>query len=348
MLEITSSRHNPLIDPALHVWGWEIPLYLFVGGVVAGMMVIAGIAMLRTARGEDPRTFFSVQTPLLAFMLLNLGMGALLLDLAHPLYVWAVYLTLQPASPMSWGSWVLLVVYAILLVSALVRLPEAWPWLGRSVPAVARWSDAIVRRPAVLALLGWLNLLFGVAVGIYTGVLLNTMVARPLWNTSLLPVLFLVSGLSAGAAATHLAARFAGRRPAPQGALGGFLSALAQPLGAQPPERSTVDALVRADILLLAVELVLLVLLVLGLVTSTASHAQAAQLVLGGPYTVAFWGVVVAAGILAPVLLQTLELSHRIPHTILPALLVLAGGYVLRWVMVNAGQVSEVVQAAAR
>jgi len=82
MLEITSTRSNPGIDPALHVWGWEIPLYLFVGGLVAGMMVLAGVAMLRTARGEDTKSFFSIQTPLLGFMLLNLGMLALLLDLA--------------------------------------------------------------------------------------------------------------------------------------------------------------------------------------------------------------------------------------------------------------------------
>lgn len=347
MLEITSTRHNPLIDPALHVWGWEIPLYLFVGGVVAGMMVVAGIAMLRTARGEDTRGFFSVQTPLLAFMLLNLGMLALLADLAHPLYVWAVYLTFEPASPMSWGSWVLLVVYAILLVSAVLRLDEAWPWLGRVLPAVRRWSDALLV-PSRLRLLAWLNIAFGVGVGIYTGILLNTMVARPLWNTSVLPVLFLVSGLSAGAAAMHLATLWCGARPAPQGMLGGFLAAFAQPLGPQPPAKSTVDTLIRADVVLLVVELVLLLLLVLGLLTSTASHAEAAQLVLGGPYTLAFWGAVVVAGILVPVALQTLELSHRIPHTVVPALLVLAGGYVLRWVMVNAGQASEVVQAAVR
>ena len=93
MLELTTTRHNPLIDPTLHVWGWEIPVYLFLGGMVAGMMVFAGMAMLRTAKGEDTRNFFSLQTPLLAFVLLNLGMLALLLDLAHPLYVWAIYIT---------------------------------------------------------------------------------------------------------------------------------------------------------------------------------------------------------------------------------------------------------------
>jgi formate-dependent nitrite reductase membrane component NrfD len=146
----------------------------------------------------------------------------------------------------------------------------------------------------------------------------------------------------------HVATRFFGRRPAPQGMLGGFLSAFVQPLGQEPPEQSTVDSLIRLDVVLLAIELVLIALLVLGLVTSTASHAEAANLVLGGPYTVAFWGVIVVAGILVPIALQSLELSHRIPHTILPALLVLAGGYVLRWVMVNAGQASEIVQAALR
>ena len=87
MLELTTTRHNPLIDPSLHIWGWEIPVYLFLGGMVAGMMVFAGLAMLKTAKGEDTRNFFSLQTPLLAFVLLNLGMLALLLDLAHPLYV---------------------------------------------------------------------------------------------------------------------------------------------------------------------------------------------------------------------------------------------------------------------
>ena len=48
---------------------------------------------------------------------------------------------------------------------------------------------------------------------------------------------------------------------------------------------------------------------------------------------------------LLPIALQGLELSHRIPHTVVPALLVLVGGYTLRWVMVNAGQASQVVHA---
>jgi hypothetical protein len=121
MLEITRTRHNPLIDSQLAVWSWEIPLYLFVGGIVAGMMVLAGLAMRRIAKGEDPRRFFSMQTPLLGFVLMNIGMLALLLDLTHRLYVWRIFTTFQLSSPMAWGSWVLIIVYGVLLLSALIR-----------------------------------------------------------------------------------------------------------------------------------------------------------------------------------------------------------------------------------
>jgi formate-dependent nitrite reductase membrane component NrfD len=346
MLETTITRANPLVDPTLHVWSWEIPVYLFAGGVVAGMMVLGGIAMLRVARGEDPRTFFSLHTPLLAFVLINLGMGALFLDLAHKLYVWRVYLTLQPTSPMSWGSWVLIVVYGVLLASALIRLPEAWPWLGRRIPALQRMSAALLDSPLAVRALGWANVVLGVALGIYTGILLDTMVARPLWNTAILGPLFLVSGLSAGAAAMHVASVFLPRRPAPAGPIGGAISALVQPLGPEPPARRTVDALIRADIAFLAIELVLLGLLVVNLETSSASHAAAVALIVSGPYAWAFWALVIALGILAPMAMQGAELSHAIPHTVVPALLVLAGGLALRWVIVSAGQASHVVHAA--
>lgn len=349
MLEYTTTRHNPLVDPHLSVWSWEIPLYLFVGGIVAGLMILGGIAMLRLLRGEDTKNYFSLHAPLAAFMLLNLGMGALFLDLAHKLYVWAVYLTFQPSSPMSWGSWVLIVVYPLLLASALIRLPEAWPWLARAAPAVGRWSEALMARPRAIGLLAWLNIILGVALGIYTGILLSTMVARPLWNVSILGPLFLVSGLSAGAALLHLlSVVLPPKRPAPKGLIGGAIGALVQPLGPQPPAKHAADALIRADIGLLAVELLMLGLLLIGLVTATASHAAAFDLLMSGRFAVAFWGVLVVAGIVVPLLLQGLELSHRIPHTVLPALLVLAGGYTLRWLMVNAGQVSEVVSTAAR
>ena len=346
MLEFTTTRHNPLIDPALAVWSWEIPVYLFLGGLVAGMMILAGAAMLRLARGDDPRHYFSLHAPLLSFVLINLGMGALFLDLTHKLYVWRVYLTFQPGSPMSWGSWLLIIVYGVLLASATIRLPDAWPWLGRKAPVLYRISDTLLARPALIRALAWANIVLGTGLGIYTGILLDTMVARPLWNSAILGPLFLFSGLSAGAAMLHLATVARGDRHPPHGMIGGALAALVQPLGAEAPDRHQANSLVRADVAFLAIELALIGLLLVNLYTSSASHAAAAALIVSGPYSWAFWGVIVALGILAPLALQGLELGHRIPHTVLPALLVLVGGFTLRWVMVTAGQMSHVVQAA--
>jgi protein NrfD len=346
MLEITTTRHNPLVDPVLAVWEWQIPLYLFFGGMIAGMMILAGINMLRLAKGERPESFYSVQTPILGFVLLNLGMGALFLDLAHKLYVYRVYMAFEPLSPMSWGSWVLLLVYPTLFASALIRLPQAWPWLGARVPALQRLSDLLLARPGLISALGYVNVVLGIGLGIYTGILLSTMVARPLWNSAILGPLFLVSGLSAAAAMIHVTASIVPRHPAPRGFLGGALAALVQPLGATPPEPKTADSLVKADLGFLVAELALIGLLFIGLLSSSASQAAAVDLLMSGEYAMVFWSGVIAAGILLPLALQALQLAHRMPHTIIPALLVLAGGFALRWVMVGAGQASQIVAAA--
>ena len=287
-----------------------------------------------------------MQTPLLGFVLLNVGMLALLLDLTHRLYVWRIYTTFQFLSPMAWGSWVLLLVYGVLLVSALIRLPEAWPWLGRQVPQLSALSEAIVSRPAWMRLLGWANIGLGVGLGIYTGILLNTMVARPLWNSAILGPLFLFSGLSAGAAMMHLASVLLPGRPAPQGLVGGAFASMIQPVGARPPEAGRVSALIRYDQFFLVVELILIGLLIANLLTSSASHAHAAALIMSGPYAWPFWGIVVGLGVLLPIVWQALELSHRVRHTVVPAMLVLVGGFTLRWVMVNAGQLSAIVPVA--
>jgi protein NrfD len=345
MMEFTSTRHNPLVDPHLGVWSWEIPIYLFLGGVVAGLMILGGLALLRVAKGDDSRTFYSWQAPLLAFALMNVGMLALLLDLTNPLHVWRVYTTFQPESPMSWGSWVLLLVYGVLLISATIRIHESWPRLARVAPAFQRWSDSLTAQRKRMALLGWVNLVLGAALGIYTGILLNTMVARPLWNSAILAPLFLVSGLSTGAALLHvlepLQRRLIGLRwPAP-----GQLPNLLQQAGPNPPGPEASASLVKFDQVFLVAELGIIVLLIMDLANGSASKVNAAALLLSGPYAWGFWMGVVAFGLLVPLAWQGLMLTRRVPHSAVPAVLVLIGVYALRWIAVNAGQLSEYVPA---
>jgi formate-dependent nitrite reductase membrane component NrfD len=296
-----------MVDPALHVWGWEIPVYLFLGGWVAGSMIIGGYLSRRGIRPGD-RSVAGV-LPWLSLVLLSLGMGALFLDLEHRLQVWRMYLTFQPASPMSWGGWILVLVYPVLALGALATIrPEL----------LSRWSAVAalatrLRSPTGARPLGTVSIVAGVALGVYTGILLSSLGARPLWASAALGPLFLVSGLSTGAAFAHLIAR-------------------------NPDEQS---ALLRADNLFLAVELALIGLMLVGLLTASAVHAAAAGLFLGGPYTAVFWVFVVGLGILMPLTLQTLMATHRIGHTAVAPLLVIGGGLALRFVIVSAGQYSH-------
>ena len=306
--ELTSTRANGMVDPSLQVWGWQIPVYLFLGGLVAGMMAIAGW-LLFADRGRRADSVMSL-LPALGLLLLSLGMGALFLDLEHKLYVWRLYTTFQLASPMSWGAWILLAVYPVLLGTLLLRVPES---LRERFPALAALSDGLHSRAALVRALAAADLVLGGLLGIYTGVLLSALGARPLWNSALLGPLFLASGLSSAAALVHMVAR----------------------------DHSESEMLARADNRFLQAEIVLLALFLVGLLSATQVHMRAAGLLLGGPFTALFWVGVVGLGILLPLFIQSLAVSHRIRHTPVAPLLVLAGGLLLRFVIVYAGQASR-------
>ncbi len=308
MIEITTTRANALVDPVLHVWAWQIPVYLFLGGLVAGMMAISGWFLFsdRHRRAESVTGLL----PTLSVLLLSLGMGALFLDLEHKPYVWRLYTTLRPASPMSWGAWILIAVYPVLALALLLRPPG---WLAGRSRALDGLAARLAAEPGVARGVAGALMALGGLLGIYTGVLLSALGARPLWNSALLGPLFLASGLSRAAALVHLVAR----------------------------DREESEFLARVDNRVLQSEIAILALFLIGLVTSTRVHIAAAGLLLGGPFTAVFWVGVVGLGLVIPLFVQTLAVRHRIRHTPVAPLLVLAGGVLLRFVIVNAGQVSR-------
>ena len=59
---LVSGRMNHLIDPQLNIWHWQIPLYLFLGGMAAGILCIAALYYIR-GREKDYRTAVSM-TPI--------------------------------------------------------------------------------------------------------------------------------------------------------------------------------------------------------------------------------------------------------------------------------------------
>ena len=308
MNEITTTRSNPMIDPSLTVWGWEIPVYLFLGGMVAGMMLISGYFLFKGRHKETNCSCYYL--PYMSFVLLTLGMVALFLDLEHKLYVWRLYTTFEVTSAMSWGSWILILVYPILMLNILLRPPKV---LEEKLPIIGEWKNKLLANPLWIKNIGVLSMFFGAGIGLYTGVLLSSLGARPLWSSSILWLLFLVSGLSGAAAFVHVIAKNVYER----------------------------ELLAKADNAFLIVELFVIALFIIGLKTATEVQAHAADMLLFGDFASTFWVFVIGVGIVIPLIIQLLAVNHKIHHTPIAPLMVIVGGLLLRFIIVAAGQYSH-------
>jgi len=308
MFEITTTRHNHLIDPILHAWTWQIPVYLFLGGLVAGMMIISGFFLFRGRHKEESCSCFYL--PYISFIILSVGMLFLFLDLEHKQYVWRLYTTFQITSPMSWGAWILILVYPILLANMILRVPKS---VVKKIPKIEEFSKKILEHKWAVKNIGIINMLLGAMVGMYTGILLSSLGARPLWSSAVLWMLFLVSGLSGAAAFVHLIAK-------------------------NDYERKL---LAKSDNGFLVIELFVIAMMIIGLLTSSSSHMAAAILLLNGPYASVFWVFVVGMGIVIPLFIQLLAVNQKIHHTPIAPIMVIVGGLILRFVIVSAGQLSH-------
>jgi protein NrfD len=299
---------NPNIDPYLHIWHWQIPLYLFLGGLAAGILFFASYFVIRGREEDYPAAV--KKAPLVVPFLLIIGLLALFLDLRHKAYFWRLYTVIRLQSPMSWGAWTLMIITPISFIWAALNIREVFPnwkwkykWLDDLDGFFRKW-----KKP-----LAWVTVFYSVILGVYTGILFSAFNARPLWNTSILGPLFLVSGLSTGAAAIILMSK-------------------------SPIERKSIA---RVDLLLIGIELFLIIHMFMGFLASTQVQIDAANLFLGGPFTETFWMLVVVLGLILPAALESMELFRfKIPHYI-PAVLVLFGGIMLRFILAYAGQMSR-------
>ncbi|MGB5331795.1 MAG: NrfD/PsrC family molybdoenzyme membrane anchor subunit [Woeseiaceae bacterium] len=306
---LVTARDNALIDPGLHIWTWEVAMYLFLGGLTAGIMIFAALMTVRNK--DEVAPFATTRLALLAPVVLSLGMTTLFMDLEHKLFVYRFYTSFQITSPMSWGAWILIIIYPVSVLQILSTLRSGYSPLASYVErlTVGRlaldWSERYRREIAMVVIP------FAVVLGIYTGILLSAFGARPFWNSGVLGVLFLVSGMSTAAALVVLMAR----------------------------QRSEKELFTWIDVVLIAAEIGLVVLSLISLASGSGQHIDALQSIMGGPYTYAFWVLFVGIGLLIPLLIEILDLSGVSKSlAMLAPVLVLIGGYALRQVVMDAGQ----------
>lgn len=280
------------------VWGPMIAWYLFLAGASAGAFLTSAFVEAKYPESVKMRVAGRIIAPIFV----GIGLLMLMLDaeagLMNPLrFFWLVS---NPGSVMTLGVYFICVYMPVALVVALLEI------LKKRVP---KW-------------LTWIGIVFAFAVAAYTGFLLGVVKAYPLWNNAILPILFVVSALSAGLAATSLVGLIVDRERFEQMWL-----------------------IKKSHVILSAIEMVVLATMLI--IVSAGSYEGAASVfsLVAGQYAPAFWGGIVLLGLVAPFLIEgyPVFIAKRVETSTTSLVVsvigeagVLVGGFMLRLLVILA------------
>jgi hypothetical protein len=176
-------------------WTWQVPCYLFAGGMAGAASPLAAVAEAGGDRGLARR----------AWLVALAGIGAspplLIADLGRPERFHHMLRVFKPTSPMNMGSWILTATGAAIALGGARSILGWFPRLGRLSSATA---------------------VLGPALSTYTGVLVAD-TAIPVWHEARreLPWVFAAgSAMSAGSAVALIGGGAPARRLALAGAAG--------------------------------------------------------------------------------------------------------------------------------
>jgi formate-dependent nitrite reductase membrane component NrfD len=317
-------------------FGFLIVIYLFLGGMSAGLFFVSALGTLLHKRGDPACERIARVGGLLAPWPVSLGSGVLIFDLGQKLRFYELFVLIRTDSPMSIGSWLLILFVTVSMIYFWVWLPNpvierVFSWLPARLQSL-RPSAWLVRllvwngRSKLAVPLALVGAPAAIGVGVYTGVLLGVIQGRPFWNVSLLAQLFLFSALSSGCALLVLVLAF-GRK-----------------------EFSEREArfLFGVDIAFILLELFIVLRYVLHAALFPLASRSALSPILGGALTLQFWLLFLALGMLVPLAIELYEMkpgllerpkfhSNRLLAGV-AAGLILFGGLVLRYVFVFGGQ----------
>lgn len=311
-------------------WGFLIVNYLFLGGLSAGLFFVSALANYIQEEGQPAYPRIARYGAMMAPWPVAFGSFLLIFDLGNWYRFYKLFATFRWQSPMSIGSWLLLVFNGVAFLYFWAWLPaetrdRIFAWLPKRLASLKRFNLDLSGWKRVLGMIGFP---FSIGVGIYTGVLLGAVQARPFWNTNLVAQMFLFSAFSTGTAALILA-----------------LSVNKKGL-----DFRQLRFLYTLDICFITIEFFIVLPYLIHGKLSVLAVQEALGLILGGPYTLAFWVLFMGAGLLLPLFIELWEMApavfqrasihHNKPLAASAAALVLMGGYLLRYIFVYAGQVS--------
>ncbi|MGS0675132.1 NrfD/PsrC family molybdoenzyme membrane anchor subunit [Shewanella sp. 125m-1] len=295
-------------------WPWPIAVYLFFAGISGGALATA--LFLRFYKKQTTNTPFYKAAALIAFVTISLGMLCLVLDLTNPLFFWRILVFYNLNSVMSIGVIALSVYIPLVALIALFAFEEeirSVPALKVLVPVVEKLKG--IRRPCEVTVL-----VLALAVCAYTGFLISALVRFPIINTSVLPALFIASGISAGAAAAKMLA----------------VSMFKEDLHSQD-----MKVLHGAEWPIMIAEMLFIFMIVTSLMTGNAGAQSAFEAFHTGEWAAVFWFGVVGLGFGGPLLLNFAtgkSFSHSAKAFYLSGVCAVAGMMCLRMFILYAGQ----------
>jgi formate-dependent nitrite reductase membrane component NrfD len=282
-------------------WPVLIDVYFFLGGLAGGAFVIATVANLVNAARYRSVVRVGYYLALLALLPCPL---ILIVDLGVPARFMNMLLRFNTLSPMSMGAWALLGFSVCAFLAALFTFLED-----------TRRARDMSAGKLIVGIIGGF---FGFFLAAYPGVLLGA-TARPLWiDGHALGALFLSVGASTAAATIALVLLVIGQRA-----------------------RQEIGAVRTMTVVALVIQLVSVVIFLASVqVSGRPASVAALQILTTGRFAALFWGGAIVAGLILPLLLGLLDLRRRsLALTALTSVLVLAGGFVVKYVIMAAGQV---------
>jgi formate-dependent nitrite reductase membrane component NrfD len=295
------------------VWSWLPAIYLFLGGLSAGVFVtVALISVFTGDRFQATVRFGAWASALCA----GCGSAVLLLDVGQPLR--AVVLFKSFVNPNSWmtvGAWLLFGAIALDGLFALLWTDRVLKWLHQ---VLKPFAERITAWRVLVAIVG-IPVSLGVAT--YTGLLLGSLPFRPFWYTWILPALFVASALDTGLGLTTV-----------------YASLWEKGKGVEKL-RTVLEVFV---LILIAAESVVLVYYFNTMLAGPAEAARSAQMLLSGTLSPVFWGVIVCLGLGVPFFVCVSQLTGLLKNVtkVVPAIGIsccLVGGFTLRLAVLLVG-----------
>jgi len=296
-------------------WSWLPAIYLFLGGLSGGTFLVSSI--VRFASG-DRYDHLAKIAPWVSFISLAAGLLCLIAEVEKPfqaMMMWKSFVNFS--SWMAIGAWLLFVSILVFLICALFSTPRICTALGELWKPFGTHAEGIVK-----VTMG-IGSVLGFFVALYTGILLGAAPSIPLWDTWLIPALFTVSAMDAGASVTIAI------------------------LLAEKDERgskSHVNRLEAALLVLIVLEGAVIAALLTTMSGGTLSEALSASIMLSGSLAVPFWGLVVGLGLGIPGLLGIVGLTGVVKNSSVSRALkvaavacALVGGFTLRFVILSSG-----------